>query len=96
MPQLRSLCELLQKTLPSLCGVILHGSAATSGFEPDRSDLDVLTSTTSDPATAELAALGTGLVEITLAAGVQPCAGASVEALVTLLPSPPALRRQHG
>lgn len=65
--QLRRLCGLLQELLPSLRGVVLHGSAATSGFEPDRSDLDVLAFADPDPATGELAELAAGLVEITLA-----------------------------
>lgn len=41
--QLEALAEQLQLTLEeSLLGLILHGSAASSGFEIERSDLDVL------------------------------------------------------
>lgn len=41
--QLEALAQLLQKTLEkSLLGFILHGSAASSGFEIERSDLDLL------------------------------------------------------
>jgi len=41
--QLEALAQLLQRTLEkSLLGLILHGSAASSGFEIERSDLDVL------------------------------------------------------
>lgn len=41
--QLEALAQLLQQTLEkSLFGLILHGSAASAGFEIERSDLDVL------------------------------------------------------
>lgn len=41
--QLEALSQLLQKTLDkTLLGLILHGSAASAGFEVERSDLDVL------------------------------------------------------
>ncbi|NKB31471.1 MAG: DUF4111 domain-containing protein [Pseudomonadales bacterium] len=41
--QLEALTQLLQQTLhKSLLGLILHGSAASAGFEVERSDLDVL------------------------------------------------------
>ena len=41
--QLEALAQLLQQTLEkSLLGLILHGSAASAGFEIERSDLDVL------------------------------------------------------
>ena len=41
--QLRALAQLLERNLEGLLrGVILHGSAATAGFELHRSDLDVL------------------------------------------------------
>ncbi len=41
--QLEALVQLLQQTLEtSLLGLILHGSAASAGFEVERSDLDVL------------------------------------------------------
>lgn len=41
--QLQAVAELLQQTLEeTLLGLILHGSAASAGFDDERSDLDVL------------------------------------------------------
>lgn len=41
--QLEALAQLLQQTFEnSLLGLILHGSAASAGFEVERSDIDVL------------------------------------------------------
>lgn len=62
--QLRRLCDLLRESLPTLNGVVLHGSAATAGFEPQRSDLDVLAIVSSNPGEPELAELGDGVLMI--------------------------------
>ncbi len=62
--QLRRLCDLLRKSHPSLAGVILHGSAATSSFEPGRSDLDVLAIVNTDPGHDALACIGQGILAI--------------------------------
>lgn len=62
--QLRRLCRLLTESLPSLQGVILHGSAATSGFEPDRSDLDVFAIVEVDPDFRQVARVGSGILAI--------------------------------
>ncbi len=56
--QLRRLCTLLQESLSTLEAVILHGSAAMAGFEPGRSDLDVLVIVNCDPGSEELAQSG--------------------------------------
>ncbi len=56
--QLRRLCTLLQESLSTLEAVILHGSAATAGFEPGRSDLDVLVIVSGNPGREELAQAG--------------------------------------
>jgi len=56
--QLQRLCDLLRQSLPTLAGVILHGSAASAGFEADRSDLDVLAIVNDDPDEEELAQVG--------------------------------------
>ena len=62
--QLQRLCDLLRQSLPTLAGVILHGSAASAGFEPDRSDLDVLAVVNADPKEQELAQVGKGILLI--------------------------------
>ena len=62
--QLQRLCGLLRQSLPTLGGVILHGSAASSGFEPDRSDLDVLAVVKADPEKQDLAQVGKGILMI--------------------------------
>ena len=63
--QLRRLCSLLRRALSSLNGVILHGSAATSGFEPTRSDLDVFAIVDkSDLDHHEMSQVGTGILSI--------------------------------
>jgi streptomycin 3"-adenylyltransferase len=62
--QLQRLCDLLRQSLPTLAGVILHGSAASAGFEPDRSDLDVLAIVNADPDRFELARVGKGILMI--------------------------------
>ena len=62
--QLQRLCDLLTRSLPTLAGVVLHGSAASSGFEPDRSDLDVLAVVNADPEEQELAQVGKGILRI--------------------------------
>ncbi len=62
--QLGRLCKLLDQSLPALGGVILHGSAASSGFEPDRSDLDVLAIVNAVPEHHELARVGRGVLLI--------------------------------
>lgn len=58
VPQLRRLCTLLRKSLPSLSGVILHGSGASSGFDPERSDLDVLVIVDGEPLAIALQKVG--------------------------------------
>ena len=65
-PQLDRLCLLLQETVPSLAGLILHGSAATSGFEANRSDLDLLAITDSPLTTTQLQILGAGILDISI------------------------------
>jgi len=62
--QLQRLCDLLRKSLPTLGGVILHGSAASAGFEPDRSDLDVLAIVNGDADKWQLAQVGKGILMI--------------------------------
>ena len=62
--QLQRLCDLLGQSLPTLRGVILHGSAASSGFEPGRSDLDVLAIVDADPDAQELGQVGEGILKI--------------------------------
>jgi predicted nucleotidyltransferase len=60
--QLQRLCDLLCQSLSTLCGVILHGSAASAGFEPDRSDLDVLAIVNAVPDEQELIRVGEGIL----------------------------------
>lgn len=62
--QLQRLCTLLRHSLPTLRGVILHGSAASAGFEPGRSDLDVLAIVNADPDKQELDRVGKGILMI--------------------------------
>lgn len=62
--QLRRLCSLLRRSLTTLEGVILHGSAATTGFEPGRSDLDVLAIVSGNTDAEELAQAGRGILTI--------------------------------
>lgn len=62
--QLRLLCSLLKESFPSLEGVILHGSAATSGFDANRSDLDVFAIVDCDPELHQLAQAGAGILQI--------------------------------
>lgn len=62
--QLRSLCTLLRNSLSTLEAVILHGSAATTGFEPARSDLDVLAIVTGEPDSEELRQAGREILAI--------------------------------
>lgn len=66
--QLQRLCDLLNQSLPRLSGVILHGSAASAGFDVNRSDLDVLaivdTDLGSDPDLQALAEVGRSLLKI--------------------------------
>ncbi len=63
--QLRRLCRLLDRSLSSLNGVILHGSAATSGFESTRSDLDVFAIVDKrDLDHQEMSQVGTGILAI--------------------------------
>ena len=64
--QLQRLCDLLKRSLPMLGGVILHGSAASDGFEPGRSDLDVLVVVDDSPDEQQLAELGQGILTISL------------------------------
>lgn len=64
--QLQRLCDLLTQSLPRLGGVILHGSAASDGFEPGRSDLDVLAVVDDLPDEQQLAQLGRGILTISL------------------------------
>lgn len=64
VPQLRQLCTLLRKSLPSLSGVILHGSAASSGFDPERSDLDVLVIVDGEPLAIALEKVGREILRI--------------------------------
>lgn len=63
--QLTALVDLFRRSLGSrLEGVILHGSAATSGFDPKRSDLDLLVIVRGAISLADRAVLGAGLLEI--------------------------------
>jgi streptomycin 3"-adenylyltransferase len=63
--QLEAVVALLQRQLESaLAGVILHGSAATSGFDPARSDLDILAIVTETLTPDDQQALGVGLLAI--------------------------------
>jgi len=62
--QLAQLCRLLEETLPSLDRVVLHGSAASAGFEADRSDLDVLVIVKANPGRHDLAQVGNGILSI--------------------------------
>jgi len=62
--QLRRLVSALREALPTLAGVILHGSAATTGFEPRRSDLDVLAIVSADPGTAALKHAGQAILHV--------------------------------
>ncbi|XOV88807.1 MAG: aminoglycoside adenylyltransferase domain-containing protein [Pseudomonadota bacterium] len=62
--QLRRLCTLLSNSLVSLRGVILHGSAASSGFEPTRSDLDVIAIVDNSLDNQQLLQVGTGILQI--------------------------------
>jgi streptomycin 3"-adenylyltransferase len=62
--QLQRLCDLLRQSLPELVGAILHGSAASAGFEPDRSDLDVLAIVSTDPDKQKLVQVGKGILMI--------------------------------
>lgn len=64
VPQLRSLCILLERTLTNVRAVVLHGSAATAGFDPHRSDLDILVIVDVDQAHAKLAYLASGLLDL--------------------------------
>ena len=63
--QLEAVVALLQRRLgQALAGVILHGSAATSGFDPARSDLDILAIVTETLTPDDQRALGVGLLAI--------------------------------
>ncbi len=64
--QLHRLRDLLTQSLPTLSGVILHGSAASAGFDPDRSDLDVLAIVDGNPGEPELAQLAEGILLISM------------------------------
>jgi len=61
--QLEALAQLLQKTLEkSLLGLILHGSAASAGFEIERSDLDVLAIVDSQLTPLQCETIGEGIL----------------------------------
>jgi streptomycin 3"-adenylyltransferase len=63
--QLQALVELFLQALgASLAGIVLHGSAATSGFDPARSDLDLLVIVTRVLSPGQCQALGTALLRI--------------------------------
>lgn len=63
--QLEALTQLLQQTLDeTLLGLILHGSAATAGFDAERSDLDLLAIVQSPLTPTQYEALGKGIVQI--------------------------------
>jgi hypothetical protein len=63
--QLQALVELFQQALgASLAGIILHGSAATSGFDPAHSDLDLLVIVTRALSPGQYQALGMALLRI--------------------------------
>lgn len=63
--QLDRLCSGLREILGDrLQGVLLHGSLATAGFDPGRSDLDVLVIVSRRPLDAQYASLGALLLEI--------------------------------
>lgn len=62
--QLRRLCTLLRESLSTLEAAILHGSAATAGFDPGRSDLDVLVIVNGDPSREDLARTGQAFLTI--------------------------------
>ena len=63
--QLEAVVALLQRQLgQALAGVILHGSAATSGFDPARSDLDILAIVAQALTPDEQRVLGVGLLAI--------------------------------
>lgn len=64
VPLLRRLCTLLRNTLTDIRAAVLHGSAASSGFEPARSDLDVLVIVDETPKYDDLAGLASGLLHL--------------------------------
>ncbi len=63
--QLEALAQLLQQTLEtSLLGLILHGSAASAGFEVERSDLDVLAIIDGQLTRMQRESIGKGMLSI--------------------------------
>lgn len=61
--QLEALAQLLKQTLEnSLLGLILHGSAASAGFEIERSDLDVLAIVDSELTPLQRETIGKGIL----------------------------------
>jgi len=63
--QLEALAKRLVQALDkSLLGLILHGSAASSGFEVERSDLDVLAVVDNDLSPMQLQTIGQGILLI--------------------------------
>ena len=62
--QLRRLCSLLTESLSTVSGVILHGSAASAGFEPGRSNLDVLAIVNAEPGDRERIEVGEWVLRI--------------------------------
>jgi len=63
--QLEALAQLLQQTLEkSLLGLILHGSAASAGFEFERSDLDVLAIINGQLTPTQRETIGNGILSI--------------------------------
>lgn len=63
--QLDALAQLLRQTLDkSFLGLILHGSAALSGFEPGRSDLDVLAIIDGQLTAIQRQGIGKGILQL--------------------------------
>ena len=63
--QLQALIDMLRESLDgSLLGILLHGSATTSGFDVERSDLDVLTIIDDQLTPQQCEAIGKGLLMV--------------------------------